>query len=467
MGTTIRVLGWTSLWLCAIYGAGHLLSTLYFGFDNLAPARRPRTKATRALEPAQQRLVSALSRVLAEDGVTEAGRWAEAIVRAAPTTDPGYIALVTAQVRRESHFLATDLEWLFMRLVPDLVHELGVPDPIRTIGPMQVQRWRLHDVFERTLGRELDAHDIKQLAADIEVGVAACVAVLDPIVRNHVPDRRLLGWFTSQGATGLTSSDDRTLARDWLGTLPAERGPLALLQKHLSDLTRTPIALDGVIGERTREIANLLVRDLAPPLRADFAATELPPRALATVRRLWERRYGPAGTDRIAPRITHDPRLAFVFADFNSGNGASRTAALQFLLRDATAPELAVDGKFGPRTRAAMRRLFAEHVADTTRRADYLALIDAGHKPRWVRAQAFELAAALWRTRHDHEPPTALVPDLWHSGFAQDVKGIGRISVEGYVAGSAAFFEDYYARLLTYTGHELAPAEADGAASPR
>jgi hypothetical protein len=50
---------------------------------------------------------------------------------------------------------------------------LGVTDPLRTIGPMQVQRWRLQDHFEQAQGRRLDAHTVKGRAVDIEAGVAA------------------------------------------------------------------------------------------------------------------------------------------------------------------------------------------------------------------------------------------------------------------------------------------------------
>lgn len=436
----------------ALYGTFHLGSTLYLGYQNRAtnpPARPERA----ALRPDQQRLVSALTRLLAEDDVQNAQRWAEAIVRAAPTEDLGYIALVTAQVRRESHFLATDLEWLFERLVPQLVHELGVPDPIRTIGPMQVQRWRLQDVFERTLGRDLVANELETLAADIELGVAACVAVLDPIVRDHFPDRRLTGFVHSRGAPGLVTTPDRTLARDWLGTLPRRADRIALWQKLLSDVTRRPLALDGVLGARSREVSSVAASALSATERERYLATEPgSDLGIAIVARLWEAEHGHRPPDRIHPRITHDPRLAFVFADFHAGRGASRTAALQLLLHDLVAPELRVDGKFGPRTRTAMRSFFERFVADEPRRADFLTLIDTGHKPRWVREQAFDLAAAHWRMQRDTEPRRALVPDLWHDGFAHQVKGVGRISIEGYVAGSTDFYEDYLLRLALYTG---------------
>jgi hypothetical protein len=248
-----RRLGAFSVYGLAAFGLLHLASTALFAWRTLpqpAPARPP---AAAQLTRSQQPLVSALVRVLAEDGVADAERWATAIVRASPTDDLGYLALVTAQIRRESHFLAPDLEWLYQRLVPDLVHELGVTDPLRTLGPMQVQRWRLQDHFEQALGRELDAHSVKELAVDVEQGVAACVAVLDRLVVAHVPDRRLRGWIDTVGPAGLLP-DPIVLARDWLGTLPGERADEALRQKLLGDLTAEPLALDGVRGAHTERL---------------------------------------------------------------------------------------------------------------------------------------------------------------------------------------------------------------------
>ncbi len=464
MRTMLRNTGRAVVCLLALYGGVHLTSTLCLGWSRLPRSGEPWSVAG-ALAPEQERVVSALARILSEDGVGEAGRWAQAIVRAAPTTDLGYVALVAAQIRRESHFLAADLEWLFRQLVPDLAHELGMPDPINTIGPMQVQRWTLGDVFTRALGRRVTAHEVKGLAADVEVGVAACVAVLDAIVADHIPDRTPRGWATSSGPTGMEAPEERVLARDWLGALPAERPRLAVLQKLLSDLTRTPLALDGVIGEETRRAAHAVAARLDGEDRARLLVEPLDGGWVsATVHSLWEHEHGVRAPRSITPRLAHDPRVAFVFADFNTGRGACRTAALQYLMRDVLAVDLAVDGKRGPKTEAAMRRLFAEFEPDARRRDDFLALVDLGHKRAWVSEQAFAIAAGLWRTRRGAEPPSRLIPDLWHDGMAQQIKGIGRVSVEGYVAGSTAVFEDYLARLFTYTGTAIGAAA--GARNP-
>lgn len=432
-----RMLRWAVVSL-AVYGMAHLASTAWFLVHARPGAPHALAPASADLTAKQQPLVSALSRILDEDGVPEAERWATAIVRSAPTGDLGYLALVTAQIRRESHFLAPDLEWLYQGLVPDLVHELGVTDPIRTLGPMQVQSWRLADFFANARGEQLDAHSVKALAADIETGVAACVAVLDRIVVEYAPDRRLRGWAYSVGEAGL-NPDHIVLARDFTGTVAPERRSEALRQKLLSDLTASPLALDGLPGERTQA---LLLRH--PDL---VAVPEL--------RARWRARFGRIAPAAIAPRIAHDPGLAFVLADFHSGPGSSRTAALQALLNDLFATQLACDGKWGPSTRAEVWHLLAHCVPEEPQRLEFVDLLASGHKMPWVRDQFLAMARQLWRERHGSEAPAALVPDLWFSGLAQDLKGLGRISVEGYVAGSVAFYEDYLRRLCVYTGAEL------------
>jgi hypothetical protein len=69
--------------------------------------------------------------------------------------------------------------------VPDLVHELGVADPLCTLGPMQVQRWRSQDHFEQALGRQLDAHAVKGLGRiSVEGYVAGSVAFYEDYLRR-------------------------------------------------------------------------------------------------------------------------------------------------------------------------------------------------------------------------------------------------------------------------------------------
>ncbi len=439
-----RRLGAFSVYGLAAYGLLHLASTALFAVRALPSAAPARPPAASRLTKSQQPLVSALVRVLAEDGVADAERWATAIVRASPTEDLGYLALVTAQIRRESHFLAPDLEWLYQRLVPDLVHELGLHDPLRTLGPMQVQRWRLQDHFEQALGRRLDAHTVKDLAVDIEQGVAACVAVLDRLVVAHVPDRRLRGWVDAVGPTGL-APDAAVLARDWLGTLPPERAEEALRQKLLGDLTAEPLALDGVRGARTDQL--LLARpDLQGP----------------GLRRAWQQRFGVEPPLRLHPRIAHDARLAFVLADFHAGAGACRTAALQALLIDLCGADLVADGKWGPRTRGAAAALIAAALPDDEdTRCGLVELLASGRKSAWLRDQLLGHARRLFRQRRGVAAPATLVPDLWFDSASQQVKGLGRISVEGYVAGSVAFYEDYLRRLAVCTGRDVAAARGD------
>lgn len=421
------------------YGAAHLAS-IAVDAGNSWPDRPPPTTIDAApLTPRQQPLVSALSRLLHEDGVRDPARWAKAIVRACPTDDLGYLALVTAQIRRESHFLAPDLEWLYQRIVPELVHSLGVEPAIRTIGPMQVQRWRLHDHFERALQRSLQPADVERLALDVETGVAACVAVLDDLVVEYVPDRRLTGWVHARGPHGLPPPDATCVtAADFVARDERVR-TFALVQKLLSDLTAEPLAIDGAPGPRTAELL-----DRHPRWRDH-----------EVLRGDWQQRFRRPPPATLRPSITHDPRLAFVLADFHSGAGGCRLAALQALTNALCGSELACDGKWGPKTAAQMPRLLALVEPDDDRRADFLTLLETGSKRRWVREQLLAMARRQHRERTGTAAPDALVPDLWFENTATRIKGLGRISVAGYVAGSTAFYEDYLRRLCEYTGAEV------------
>ncbi|MFN3239966.1 MAG: hypothetical protein ACE37K_00465 [Planctomycetota bacterium] len=439
----VKIAGRILLVLLAAYGAAHLVGVVAdAGRAWPQPPERPARHAP--LSARQQPLVSALSRVLQEDGVRQPARWASAIVRSSPTADLGYLALVTAQIRRESHFLAPDLEWVYQRVVPELAHDLGVDDPIRTIGPMQVQRWRLHDHFEQALGQRLDRHNVRALSLDIETGVAACVAVLDEIVVDYVPDRCLTGQVHTPGPSGLLP---QAFGRsgDYLARDPEPRAR-ALQQKLLSDLTGEALALDGVAGARTLDVLHRF-----PQYRDD-----------GKLRDAWEQRYGEAPPAGIPPRITHDPRLAFVLADFHSGQGSCRLAALQALTNQLFTTALATDGKWGPKTKAEMPRLLAAAVDDDEQRRDFLLLLDKGHKRSWLCGRLLAMARRLHRERTGEPAPDALVPDLWFDNTTTRLKGLGRISVAGYVAGSAAFYEDYLRRLCAYAG-----AEPPGLLEPR
>lgn len=438
--TRIAVLG------LACYGSLHLV-----GIATEASRAWPGAKSTSSGPPLtaeQQPIVSALSRLLDEDGVQQPVRWASAIVRSSPTTDLGYIALVTAQIRRESHFLAPDLEWVYQRVVPELVHSLGVDDPINTIGPMQVQRWRLHDHFEQALGTELDKQNVRDLSLDIETGVAACVAVLDDLVVEYVPDRRLRGWVFEPGKDGLRE-DVQALASDFLDPQDDVRQNV-LQQKLLSDLTGTPLALDGVPGPNTE---SLLDRHSAY-------------RDLEELRSAWQEQFRHDPPEGLPPRITHDTRLAFVLADFNAGAGASRIAALQSLTNLLFTTELAADGKWGPKTKAQMSKLLRAAVLDAAQRRDFEDLLESGNKRQWLRGQLLAMARKLYRERFGKDAPDALVPDFWFHGATQRIKGLGRISVAGYVAGSTQFYEDYLRRLCVYTGARPPGIEMPGLPPP-
>ena len=444
---------------CALYGAAHLASAAYDLVAGRPAAQAHQIARRRSWTPEEQRCISALTRLLDEEGVSQALRWAEAIVSASPSMDPAYLALVTAQIRRESRFLATDLEWLVDRVTPQLLHDLGMPETSTTIGPMQVQSWRLRTIFERSLGRTLDDAQVKELARDVEAGVAACVAVLDPIVLDYAPARQLESATLLRGPR-MAGADPVRLASTWRSDRREERARIARIQRLASDLLARPLAVDGVMGERSREALALLAMRLPESERSSFREHRLPELIAATPdsqgERLlvaaWEKEFDAPAPRRVEPGIAHDPRVAFILADFNSGRGSCRVAALQALLADLYDSSLVLDGKFGARTAAALRRLFAEHVESPARRADFDRLLEQGSKLTWIREQGLAIAARVWEARNGRAAPRALVPDFWHGGFKQELKGIGRISVEGYVSGSVAFFEDYDRRLRLYLG---------------
>jgi len=219
----------------------------------------------------------------------------------------------------------------------------------------------------------------------------------------------------------------------------ADRAREALHQKLLGDLTSTPLALDGVRGDRTAEL-----RERHPDLRDD-----------AALRAAWRRRFDTELPDGMHPRITHAPRVAFVLADFHSGSGSCRVAALQALCNELCGTQLAVDGKWGPKTRAALPQLLRACVADDGRRAEFELLLQTGDKPRWLTGQLLAMARDLYRERRGVDASDALVPELWFDNTTTRLKGLGRISVAGYVAGSTAFYEDYLRRLCEYAGRVL------------
>jgi hypothetical protein len=184
-----------------------------------------------------------------------------------------------------------------------------------------------------------------------------------------------------------------------------------------------------------------------------------------TIAKAWQRRFELLPPDRIFPRISYDPRLSFVFADFNSGKGSCRLAATQALMAIVLATEVEADGKMGPQTRAAMADLFDKFVIDESRKKEFQELLRTKNKPVWVSTQARSLAQKVYRANTGMVPPNHLVPNLWHGRLRQQMKGGSRlVSVEGYVSGSVSFFEDYYLRLATYTGRQV---ERPPSAAPR
>ncbi len=421
----------------ALYGGLRVANTGWLFLFERGGASRVAETGLPALSPDQQPIVSALTRLLELENVGEPARWAAAIVRSCPTTDVGYVALVTAQIRRESNFLAKDLEWLYESLVPELCHELGIERHTRTIGPMQIQRRHLAEIFRRSLGHKVEPSDLEDLALDLELGVAAAVAVLDGVVTEYVPDRKLQGWADAVGMT--QHRTERVLARSWSDEVTEEEASIAATQKLLSDLTGVPLALDGALGSHTKELTALF-------------ESVLPNQS---IQERWEEVFGARAPARLEPRIAHDSPLGFIVADFTSGLGSSRIAALQVLLNETVDADLVADGKFGPVTRAACSTLFERHLDNPRRVGELQELLRKGHKPGWVRSQALQLASRVYRLSSANPAPEALIPNLSYYRITQRIKGLGRMSVEAYVSGSVTTFEDYYSRLSTFIGKDV------------
>ena len=109
------------------YTLSHAIDFVYYSaFTRAETTVRISSDSLESLGRERATLLAAVAAVLRDDGVPEADRWAQAIVRHSPSSEVTYIALVVAQIRRESNFHARDLEWLYDGVVPDVAHELGV-----------------------------------------------------------------------------------------------------------------------------------------------------------------------------------------------------------------------------------------------------------------------------------------------------------------------------------------------------
>lgn len=396
--------------------------------------------------------------LLEADGIDRADEWARAIVEYTPTLDRGYLALLLAQIRRESHFNAPDIEWLFDRVVPEALHDFGVEDPVSTIGPMQIKQHHLR----RVTGIE-DRAELKRSMSDIQQGVFAAVCYIDLLITDYYPDRDLRGWATMTGRIGFSVIDQQNYAPNWDEQEMQERMYFAAIQKMLSDLTGDPLVLDGDIGSKTHEAARRFSSMLPPDEQAAFndafryklttpAGTELADSVpYQVIKDEWTAIYG-QGQDRIFPRIAHDPRICFIFADFNVGRHASRLAALQWMAGQLTGRATTADGLYGQESKTTLLELIQLLDLSDEKRAEWQELIPNPEGKRdWVVLKLHELTSSHWERKHETPAPMALIPSISTHRFSHDVKGIGPMTVRQYVVGSTTFYEDYYARLIKRT----------------
>ena len=398
----------------------------------------------------------AISNILQEDRIPKAEQWAKAIIQHSPTSDIGYLALIMAQIRRESRFNAPDLEWLFDRVVPESTHEMGLEDPISTIGPMQIKKSHLEIITEQP-----DQTKLKNEASEIDRGVQIAVVFLDEIVNHYYPSRQIKGWASLQGQKGYTVTDQ---ANQIISLPDNEFDDLqykASFQKMLSDLTQTPQVLDGVAGPKTLKACRKFSTILAPDEQRTFIeslqyelitlngnSNFIDSYTFKTVKREWETIFG-TSRDKLFPRLSNDPKLVFVFADFNVRKYSCRLAALQHMLAKLLELELTTDGIYGPETKSVLTKSLEILDLKENEYDDFIKLIEnPGSKRLWLILRMHHLIGNKWIEKYKYDPPFALLPEVYTHRVSQKIKGIPRMSVKDYVIGSTAFYEDYYARLV-------------------
>ncbi len=402
----------------------------------------------------QLKAYNAITQILIEDRIPDAKGWAHAIVQYSPTSDPGYLALVIAQIRRESHFNAPDLEWLFDKIVPESVHNMGLPDPVSTIGPMQIKKGHLQNITNQP-----DQGQLKKDSCDIDRGVQAAVLFLDNIIKDYYPSRQIKGWASLRGRRGYTVTDQINYLHSWDEKEFVDRQHKASFQKMLSDLTESPLVLDGVTGDKTIKVCRKFSTILPPDDQRKFtesleheltilkAADFLESFSYQTVKAEWESVFG-LSRDMIFPRLSHDPKLVFIFADYNVRKYASRLAAIQYMIAELLEIELKTDGIYGPETRAALNKFVGTLDMKPEVKKDFIKLIEKpGTKRTWLISRIQYHASKQWTNKHHSNPPFAIIPNINTHRITQKIKRLPRMHVKDYVIGSCTFFEDYYARL--------------------
>ena len=461
---------WRIVYLaCILYTLSHLADVLYYwsgtSFTTRMAHGESALKQILDLPPNRLRLAAVISDILHEDGIVEAKIWSLAIARHVPTDEPGYVALVMAQIRRESRFNAPDLEWLYDHLVPDLLHDKDiVKNRVNTVGPMQINRNQLlalmHKRNENKTVTIAEGPAFTKLVSDIDLGVKYAVIYLDEIVLDYIPNRKLYGWYDYIGHQGMFLKNEVNQPPTSDRELFHLYETVAAYQKMLSDLSHKPLALDGMLGNRTLQSARSFAmrlpsedrKRMLEALSDEYSGIEdvetmLKDDSFRLVCKYWQQVYGRTPSFAIYPRISHDPRLIFILADFNIGKSSCRIAVMQQMLNVLYKKELQVDGKYKSMTLASIRDYILKSSIAEDRRNDFLSLIDQKRKLGWVRSEVTAMLSYEWQELTGEKAPNALCPQLYTKYINQQKKAIERISTREYVSGSVWFFENYYVRL--------------------
>ncbi|MFT7617116.1 MAG: hypothetical protein ACI97A_000750 [Planctomycetota bacterium] len=448
--------------VCVLYTFAHVADALYYWSYTPLSARVFQDEASLSqvleIDPGRAPLVASIAEVLSEDKIPEAELWAAAIGRHIPTDDVGYASLVMAQIRRESHFNAPDLEWLYDHVVPDLLHDSGlVRNQVNTVGPMQINRNQLLRLMRKN-GEDIDYPEgpaFSKLVTEIDTGVRYAVQYLDKIVLDYIPARQIGGWsdFVGHRGYGLEGEVNQPIPSDMAEFRDRER--IASYQKMVSDLAGSPLVLDGVIGDNTYRVSKQLALNWPKMKRQEMLAAlafgddqrRMSDTCFDLVAQRWQSVFGSEVRRVLYPRISHDPRLVFILADFNAGVGSCRIAALQQMLNVLHQANLDVDGKYGPNTLAAIRSYVTDAQIAATQKRGFLRLIESQSKLNWVRAAVTKRLQQEWQDRFGMQPPLELCPEIWTEHFNQQKRRIQRLSTWDYVSASTRFFENYHLRL--------------------
>lgn len=401
------------------------------------------------LTASQKVSLRALTDILTEDKVLDPEKWALAIIKHSPSSNAAYLALIAGQIRRESKFNTPDLEWLYDRIIPDSLHQTGLEDKVTTVGVLQIKKEHLRKIM-----KEEDSHYIKTKAYSIDTGVAAAIKYLDLLIKDHFPNRNLKGWATLYGRQGWNIIGQQN--RD----IPFEENMFykAAFQKMISDLIHKPLILDGIIGNRTLKGAALFGNSLSPQFQDKFIesiAMDLSENeyfqdthCYKKVKDQWSAVYGDV-QGGIFPRITHDPLVAFIFADFNVGRFACKISAMQFMINTLLDCNLNTDGILGPATKDKMLEFLKDIISvDDELYQDYEELLYQNKKRNWVISQFYSMISKEWTKKTGKTPISGLIPNLETYKWTQKVKNIPSMSVADYASGSSHFYEDYLNRLI-------------------